>query len=158
MGQEGIERIGFAFDGCLMSIISCIAGGNNIFPDLLLSQCADDYSKYLSKWVLETCHEDLAVVLEHIDKTLVDRLQLVELVLLDFNGVQLISQSVLNLINLMFAAIGLYCVWLKPLNCTCPGRLAQLYEAIENIYNLILSIIEDHIKDAPSITNEAHEA
>ncbi|KAM7527479.1 hypothetical protein LguiB_030889 [Lonicera macranthoides] len=39
--------------------------------------CADDFLKFLSKWVLENCDEDLAFVSKRIDKTIVDRLQLV---------------------------------------------------------------------------------
>lgn len=39
--------------------------------------CADDFLKFLSKWVLENCNEDLSFVSKRIDKTIVDRLHLV---------------------------------------------------------------------------------
>ncbi|KAA8550553.1 hypothetical protein F0562_002237 [Nyssa sinensis] len=37
--------------------------------------CADDLLKFICKWVLENCSEDLAFVSKRIDKTIVDRLQ-----------------------------------------------------------------------------------
>lgn len=37
--------------------------------------CADEFFKFLCKWVLENCPEDMKFVTERIDKNRVDRLQ-----------------------------------------------------------------------------------
>lgn len=38
-------------------------------------KCADDYFKFLCKWILENCSKDLEFVSKRIDRTCVDRLQ-----------------------------------------------------------------------------------
>ncbi|KAE9460810.1 hypothetical protein C3L33_07241, partial [Rhododendron williamsianum] len=38
--------------------------------------CADDFLKFVSKWVLENCSEDLKFLSKRVDPTIVDRLQL----------------------------------------------------------------------------------
>lgn len=38
--------------------------------------CADDFLKFVSKWVLENCLEDLKFLSKRVDPTIVDRLQL----------------------------------------------------------------------------------
>lgn len=37
--------------------------------------CANDYFKFLCKWVLENCSEDMKFVSKRIDKTSIDRLE-----------------------------------------------------------------------------------
>lgn len=37
--------------------------------------CADDYLKFLCKWVVEQCSHDLAFVSKRIDSTCIDRLE-----------------------------------------------------------------------------------
>lgn len=37
--------------------------------------CADDFFKFLCKWVLDNCPEDMIFVSKRIDKTCIDRLQ-----------------------------------------------------------------------------------
>ena len=37
--------------------------------------CGDDYFKFLCKWIVEHCSQDLAFVSKRIDKTCIDRLQ-----------------------------------------------------------------------------------
>lgn len=39
--------------------------------------CADDLFKFLCKWTLENCYEDMRFVAKRIDKASIDRLQLV---------------------------------------------------------------------------------
>ncbi|KAK9288597.1 hypothetical protein L1049_017056 [Liquidambar formosana] len=43
------------------------------FQDVM--NCADDYLKFLCKWVLEKCSDDMKFVSNRIEKTIVDRLQ-----------------------------------------------------------------------------------
>lgn len=38
-------------------------------------KCADDYFKFLCKWILEDCSKDLEFVSKRIDMTCIDRLQ-----------------------------------------------------------------------------------
>lgn len=38
--------------------------------------CADDFLKFVSKWALENCSEDLKFLSKRVDQTIVDRLQL----------------------------------------------------------------------------------
>jgi asparaginyl-tRNA synthetase len=37
--------------------------------------CAEDFFKFLCKWILDNCSEDLKFVLKRIDKTCIVRLQ-----------------------------------------------------------------------------------
>lgn len=38
-------------------------------------KCAEDFFKFLCKWVLEKCSSDMQFVLKRIDRTIIDRLQ-----------------------------------------------------------------------------------
>jgi asparaginyl-tRNA synthetase len=38
-------------------------------------RCAEDFFKFLCKWILDNCSEDLKFVLKRIDKTCIVRLQ-----------------------------------------------------------------------------------
>ena len=38
-------------------------------------RCAEDFFKFLCKWILDNCSEDLKFVLKRIDKTCIGRLQ-----------------------------------------------------------------------------------
>lgn len=37
--------------------------------------CADDFFKFLCKWVLDNCTEDMKFICKRIDKTSIDRLR-----------------------------------------------------------------------------------
>lgn len=37
--------------------------------------CADDFFKFLCKWILDNCSDDITFVSKRIDKTCIDRLQ-----------------------------------------------------------------------------------
>lgn len=40
-------------------------------------ECAIDFLKFICKWILENCTEDLKFVAKRVDKLVVDRLQLI---------------------------------------------------------------------------------
>lgn len=38
-------------------------------------ECADDFLKFICKWILDNCKEDLKFISKRVDKHIVDRLQ-----------------------------------------------------------------------------------
>ena len=39
--------------------------------------CAESYVQYLCKWLLKHCREDMEFMVKHVDKTAIERLELV---------------------------------------------------------------------------------